>query len=147
MVRIMKQFNKAKRLLLLSALLVMATVSAMAQPLNGTYTVGGTTPNYATLTDAVNALTTNGVSGPVIFSLRNGTYSGAQYTLPAITGASATNRITFLSETGIAANVTISYAATGSSDNFVFKLDNASFITFKNLTLTNTAGSTYGRGF
>ena len=78
MVRIMKQFNKAKRLLLLSALLVMATVSAMAQPLNGTYTVGGTTPNYATLTDAVNALTTNGVSGPVIFSLRNGTYSGAQ---------------------------------------------------------------------
>ncbi|RYZ99475.1 MAG: hypothetical protein EOP47_16665, partial [Sphingobacteriaceae bacterium] len=145
MVRMMKHFNKAKQLLLLSALLVMAAVSAVAQPLNGTYTVGGTTPSYATLTDAVNALTTNGVSGPVIFNLRNGTFSGAQYTLPSITGASATNRITFQSETGLATNVTVSYAATGTGDNFVFMLDNASYITFKNLTVTNTATSTYAR--
>jgi hypothetical protein len=141
----MKQFNKAKHLFLLPAFLLMAAVSAMAQPLTGTYTVGGTTPNYATLTDAVTALTTNGVSGPVIFNLRNGTYSGAQYTIPAITGASAANRITFQSETGIAANVTVSYAASGSGDNFVFTLNNASYLSFKNLTITNTASATYAR--
>ncbi|MBL7984800.1 MAG: hypothetical protein JNM91_07365, partial [Flavobacteriales bacterium] len=47
----------------LTVLLITATC-VQAQPLNGTYTVGAT-GNYATLTAAITALQTNGVSGPV----------------------------------------------------------------------------------
>ena len=36
-------------------------------PLTGTYTVGGSSPSYNRITDAVNALTTYGISGPVTF--------------------------------------------------------------------------------
>jgi hypothetical protein len=75
--------------------------------LSGIYTIdsatvtGGT--NYQTFTAAVSALTTSGVSGPVTFSVFNGTYS-EQISIPSITGASATNTITFK---GLGDNTTI----------------------------------------
>ncbi|RYE24697.1 MAG: right-handed parallel beta-helix repeat-containing protein, partial [Sphingobacteriales bacterium] len=139
----MAHFHKLKSFIGNVILLLLLSVAATAQPLSGVYTVGGVTPSYPTLTDAVNDLLANGVSGPVTFNLRNGTYSGAQYSIGTITGASATNRVTFQSETGLPANVTVSYPANGSGDNYVFQLDGASFVTLKDLTLTNTATADY----
>jgi hypothetical protein len=137
----MAHFHKLKSFIGVTLLLLLS-VAANAQ-LNGTYTVGGTTPNYPTLTDAVTDLLANGVSGPVTFNLRNGTYSGAQYSITPITGASATNRVVFQSETGVAANVTVSYQGSGSGDNYIFQLDGASYVTIKDLTLTNSATADY----
>ena len=83
----------------LSALLVCAGILG-AQPLSGSFTVGGTSPGFATLQDAANALKTRGVSGPVFLNLRPGTYTrdGGATTLmildSTIAGTSPTNRIT-----------------------------------------------------
>ncbi|BDS10362.1 T9SS type A sorting domain-containing protein [Aureispira anguillae] len=71
----------------------------------GTYTIGGTAPNYADLSNAIADLAANGVCGPVILELRDGTYSGA-VTIPEITGMSTINTLTIRPELG-ASNVVI----------------------------------------
>ncbi len=118
--------------------------SAFAQPLSGTYTIGGTTPSYASLSAAITALNNNGVSGPVIFNIRSGSYSGSTWvgTINTIAGASSTNTVTFQPESGVG-TVTISTTGSSTSNNFIFKLDNANYVTIKDLTLSNT-GTTYG---
>ncbi len=45
--------SKKIRNAMASAVLTLLGMPAIAQPLNGIYTVGGTTPNYATLSAAV----------------------------------------------------------------------------------------------
>ncbi len=75
--------------------------SILSEPLNGNYTVGGISPDFATLQDAAHALYVNGVSGPVIFNIRPGTYfrvgdPGPVLRLDStIAGLSADNRIIF----------------------------------------------------
>lgn len=44
------------------------------QLLNGTYTIGGTNPDYPTFAAAVSQLNTLGICGNVVFNVRNGTY-------------------------------------------------------------------------
>ena len=60
--------------------------------LNGTYTIGGTTPDYDDIAEAIDELEYAGVCGPVTFWLRDGTYSGSN-AIGAISGASSTNTI------------------------------------------------------
>ncbi len=128
-----------KRTLLYLVLLVNLTGFAQ---LNGDYTIGGTSPDYATINDAVTALTNDGISGPVTFNIRTGVYN-EQVEIGAISGAGSTSRITFQSETNSNNDVTITYAPTGSSDNYTFKLDAAEYITFQFLTLETTGTSGY----
>lgn len=81
-------------------LLIITSLSfcATAQ-LSGTYTIGGTSPDYPTIASAVSNLQSVGVSGPVTFNIRNGVYT-EQITLTGWTGASSTNLVTFQSESG-----------------------------------------------
>ena len=82
-------------------LLIISTLvafSANAQ-LSGTYTIGGTSPNYSTVTQAVDSLNKKGVNGAVVFRIRSGNYN-AQFTIGNVNGASATNTITFKPDTG-----------------------------------------------
>lgn len=101
--------------------------------LNGTYTVGGVTPDYLTLTDAVDALTNCGINGPVIFNVAPGVYNEG-LVIPPILGASATNTITF--DGGDA--TTTSIVHNGVSPNAVISLEGADYITFTNFTIQNT---------
>ncbi|RMG94892.1 MAG: hypothetical protein D6706_13045, partial [Chloroflexi bacterium] len=55
-------------------LLLVGYSSLLAQPLSGDYTIGGSNPDFATISDAVNALLTDGVAGPVNLNIRPGTY-------------------------------------------------------------------------
>lgn len=114
--------------------LLGAPLFAVAQ-LAGTKTVGGASPDFATLTAAVNALNSQGASGNVTFSIRPGTYTG-QYDLGTITGTPGT--ITFKSETNIASDVVLQYDAGGSTDNFIFRLDGTDGIVFDRLTFRPT---------
>ncbi|MCB0700387.1 MAG: right-handed parallel beta-helix repeat-containing protein, partial [Chitinophagaceae bacterium] len=112
--------------------------------LSGTYTVGGTTPDFTTPVDAVNALNTYGTCGDVIFDIRPGSYNG-KLTLDNPVSASVTpGRITFRSENGVASSVTITHNTTN-SDMDVIRLNDADNITFKNLTVTTAAS--YGQCF
>ena len=113
-------------------LVLWATIlsqSLFAQ-LSGNYTIGGTTPDFSTVQEAVDSLISQGVSGPVIFDIRTGTYI-ENIVIPNISGTDSTNRITFQSETGDSTDVQISTTA----NDHVFRLINAHFLTFKSLTV------------
>ncbi|MDT8323682.1 MAG: T9SS type A sorting domain-containing protein [Bacteroidota bacterium] len=111
--------------------------------LAGSFTIGGTNPDYTAFADAVDDLNQFGVCGPVVFNVRTGTYT-EQVELRDITGASAVNTVTFQSESGVTGDVTLTYAASGSGDNHVLFLNGASHVTFKDMTLEAT-GASYAR--
>ena len=114
--------------------------------MSGTYLIGSSSgADYSTISAAVSDLNNNGVCGPVVFNIESGTYN-EQIAISEISGASATNTITFQSLSGDSSTVIITQASSSSSaDNYTVKLDGADFITFKNLTLSRTGSDTYCR--
>jgi parallel beta-helix repeat protein len=133
---------KHMNLLKLAGLILLLNTQCSAAVTSGVYTIG-TGGNYANFAAALSDLSSSTISGPVVFNILTGTYTAAQIDISNIPGSSAANTITFQSMTGNPANVTISYAATSSSNNFIFRFNGASHVTVKNLTINNT-GSTYG---
>ncbi|MFC1732329.1 GEVED domain-containing protein [candidate division KSB1 bacterium] len=113
--------------------------------LNGTYTIGGSNPDFANFTAAELALTQCGISGPVTFNVAAGTYI-EQLDLPFISGSSTTNTITFKSATGDSTSVILTYYASSAGDNFTVRLDGGSHIIFRNMTISAT-DSTYSKVF
>ncbi|MCB9233170.1 MAG: PKD domain-containing protein [Bacteroidia bacterium] len=112
------------------------------RPLQGFYTIGGTSPDFTTINEAVYFLEKGGVCDSVVFNLRPGFYN-EQFTLTEIRGASLLNNITFQSEFGDTSQVEINFSGT-STQNYVANLDSADFIRFRNLTFRST-GTTYSR--
>ncbi len=110
-----------------------------AQCLNGVYTIGGITPDYATVTSAVSALTTNGVCGPVVFNIRSGTYN-EQFVINTIAGTSAINQVIFQSEVLDSTAATISFTPTF-SNSYVIRFLQTSYISFQKLTIKSLTGS------
>jgi PKD repeat protein len=110
--------------------------------LSGQYTIGGSSPDYATINDAVNDLTLKGVCSAVTFLIRPGTYA-ERVVIPAILNASAANTITFRGENQTTS--IISNATTVSANRAAIVLDGARYIIIDSLTI-NVAGSTYGWG-
>lgn len=131
--------------LLLTVLAFVSMGTYAGAQLSGVYTIGGTSPDFATLSAAAAALNNVGVSGPVDFIIRDGSYSGTSWiaSLNAISGVSATNRVTFRSQGGTKASVTLSES---SSNNYIFQFNNTKYVTVKDMTLTKTSSS-YGRVF
>ncbi|MCS5489700.1 right-handed parallel beta-helix repeat-containing protein, partial [Algoriphagus limi] len=137
-----KKIGRLKSLIFLLSFFYFSTSFAFAQQLSGSYTIG-VSADYPTFSDAVSALTSNGISGPVTFDVQTGTYT-EQILLGAITGASETNTITFQSQSGIAEDVVIQYAATGTADNYVIRFDSGSHYVLKNIKVL-ALGTTYAR--
>lgn len=137
----MKKNKFSGKAIIPGLLMAVFTLPSYAQ-LSGTYTVGGATPDYPNIVAAVNDLNNQGVSGAVTFNIRTGTYTG-QVIINKVTGASSTNTITFQSETHDPADVTVNFGP-GSSNNYIIRLNNADYITLREITVTTTASS-YGR--
>lgn len=112
--------------------------------LNGTYIIGQSPSNYATFTAAVNALTTQGIDGPVVFNVKPGTYN-EQILIPSINGSSAINSITFQSLNSDSTSVILSYTPNSSTNNYTIKLNGAKYITFREMTLSSTGSISYSR--
>ncbi|NOY37966.1 MAG: hypothetical protein GXO83_10385 [Chlorobi bacterium] len=110
-------------------------------PLSGIYTIGGSTPDYATFSDAVNDLNVRGISGNVIFNVRSGTYN-EQFKLLEASGISPADTIVFQSESGDSTSVIITYNAQNSGENYVIYFSGADYVTMKNVTISAT-GSSY----
>ncbi len=104
---------------------------ACASQLSGNYTIGGTNPNFVTFAEALVGLTQCGINGPVTFNVAAGNYP-EQLTIPEISGASATNTITFKAANNDSTSVVMNYLANASA-NWIVKLDGADYITFKNI--------------
>lgn len=108
----------------------------------GDYYVGGTNPDFVDVKEAIDALNLAGICGSVNFIIRDGSYTDAGIINGPIAGSSPTSRVTFKSESGVAANVIID----GVSAASVFGMDNVSYTTIKNVTLrpTGTTAITIG---
>ncbi len=101
--------------------------------MSGTYSIrAGGGGNYFSFTEAVNALISQGVSGPVIFEVYNGTYTeqvGGAGGIPAISGASSSNTITFREAAG--QSVTIDGSTHG------IYIHGGDYLTFEGFTITS----------
>jgi hypothetical protein len=96
--------------------------------------------NFATISDAMNALTTCGVSGPVILRLASGNYTTLNSFSTVYSGTNATNTVTFTSLTGNANDVRI-----GATSSNALVLNGAKYLRFENVTIGDTTGgTTYG---
>ncbi len=134
----------------------LAPKSTLLAQLSGAYTINASAAasatNYQNFASAVNDMvsgtrtdggTANGpaVSGPVTFTVAAGTYN-ERVSINAITGTSATNTVTFDGVDN--ATRTISWSGTGSTD-YALRLNGADFLTFSDLTITNSNATT-GKG-
>ncbi len=117
--------------------------------LNGTYTVGSG-GNYSSLSAAASAVSSYGVSGPVVFNILGGSYTiTSSIYLYQATGMSATNTVTFRPAPG--ANVTISGSLSYDAifdiyggDHYIIDGNSSTNGTVtRNLTLLNNYSSTY----
>ncbi|MGB5530531.1 MAG: hypothetical protein WBQ32_11240, partial [Ignavibacteriaceae bacterium] len=117
-----------------------------SQPMSGNYTIGGNNPDFTTLQHAADALNARGVSGAVLFNVRQGTYiqnggnSAVLLLDSTVAGLSSTNRITFQADASSGGNVdnvilqmNRTNAATADAHLVKVGLD---FITFRNITFT-----------
>lgn len=124
-----------------------AAIPLVQTSLKGVYTVGGSSPNFATLTEAVAALKENGVCGAVVLNIRKGTYN-ERIAISKIKGASAANTITFQSESGL--NLDVMIQANTDDNGYVLKFDGCDFVSVKNVclkTLSTSANTGHVAGF
>lgn len=84
-----------------------------------------------------------GIGGAVTFDVYPGTYT-EQVRLHRIPGAGADSRVTFRSLSGDPASVVLTSGSATTLANYVLQLDSASYITFKNLSITGT-NTTFAR--
>jgi hypothetical protein len=115
----------------------MVTVS-VGTKLTGTYTIAGSSPDFADFNTAVSALIANGICGPVVFNLRAHTDT-MQCVITPIIGADSINTITFQSENGDSTSVILTYPSQDTLiNNYLISLNGADYITFRKLTLQRT---------
>ncbi len=135
---------KYYRFVWLITLFLLSSLTAQSQALSGTYvidntlTTGGT--NFASFSDAVTRLDTSGISGAVTFNVAAGQTFPEQIDIPAITGSSSSNTVTF---NGNGSTLTYTGSATSGGDRYTLRLSGADYFTFNNL-IVSTTGSTYG---
>jgi hypothetical protein len=110
--------------------------------LNGTYTIGGTNPDFANFNQAVSALNLLGVCSPVVFNVRPGTYS-EKVIMGQIKGTSIFNTVTFKGSGK--SNTNLSYSGTSNTDWATLLLKGTDFVTFRDMTISSM-GTTYGIG-
>lgn len=134
-IKLSQMFMKNKIFYSLLAILISGFLSA--QPLNGTYTIGGSNPSFNTFNDAINSLQTNGVSGPVLMKIRDGNYPELLF-ISAIPGASSLNSISFEGESQDSSLVVVNGSTIANQENTLF-LNQAGYITFKHIKFIQTA--------
>lgn len=105
----------------------------LGNPMRGVYVIGTAPSDFTTFASAIYALQIRGVDSAVVFAVKDGTYT-EQFTLTSVLGASATNTITFKSQSGNPDLAIIRYNATTASDNFVVRLRNANYFDFQQLS-------------
>ncbi len=131
-----------------------ALVSVNPAFLAGDYTIDPGNPvvfpnnnNFASFNSAVAQLEC-GITGSVNFYVAPGTYT-EQVRMHAISGTGPQGsgpdvRVTFMSADGNPASVNLTWNSTEAAANYTLSLDSASYVTYKNMTITATNPS-FGR--
>ncbi len=109
---------------------LLFTFKSFAVPLHGTYTIGGG-GNYPQISDAVAAVDSLGLGGPVTFRIFSGNYHQTNY-LREVMNSNSTNTVTFESFAGNADSVVIT-----DPSEYTFRIEGAKNLIIRNLTLQN----------
>lgn len=102
--------------------------------MSGIYTVGGTSPDFNSIDDALNSLKSSGINDDVILNLRNGIYYG-MHTIKNIPGLSDTSRLIIQSELQNQDLVILTDTALGNTN--LFMVNNSSHIVIQYITFKN----------
>ena len=110
--------------------------------MSGTYFIGRTSADYISFRTAINDLIKFGVCGPVVFNVADGIYNES-FQIDSIIGASSTNTITFQSISLDSSKVILDTTWSGTSvfNGYAIKLNNAKYLHFRKLTISNGANS------
>src|SRR5690606_38663211 len=93
----------------------------------------------------IDAMKANGINGPVTFQLNAETFA-ERFVLPFVSGMSSSNPIVFESQSGNPADVVFTPAAAAdAASNYIARLSNAAYVTFRNMTFAPAAGTNYNR--
>lgn len=122
-----------------SLFLAFIAISISAIPLTGTYTVGGASASFTTLTSAIAAANTNGLGTDVTFDLNPGTYSGAL----EVNISPNTHRLLITAGTDPANQVILNNPSASSTQNYILKLNNTPNISI--IGVTFAANGVYSR--
>jgi gliding motility-associated-like protein len=106
----------------------------LSGPLCGTYTIGGSNPDFATFSQAAEVLNSAGITCPVTFLVRDGIYN-EKFILREISGASSENTVTFQSENSDSSLAVINIDPEAVNYEPMILLNKSQFITFRNLGL------------
>ena len=134
------------------------SISTLGAGMTGLYTVGGATPNYPTLTAAINDVNTRGLAGPVVLEVRNGhterAPGGAGIVLdvnpPVACGATRPNKVNTLTirRASGPGNRPIIYSGTGvasptsTTPDGIFKINGEDYVTINGLSFVDTSLNT-----
>lgn len=129
--------------------LIAFSADSFAQ-LSGTKTIGGSSPDYLTVKDAIKAINSQGVTSPgVTFLIRDGVYTEDSLLIKTST-SNTLAPIIFKPDVGATVEINVSPPTT--TYNFAVKIDSTSYVTFdgsnngttsRDMTI-NSAG-TYGQ--
>ena len=120
--------------MILTGLLI--STQLFGQKMSGSYVIG-TGGDYTTIQAAVDAMQTKGISAPVVFNIKDGSYAENVVINDTIDGSSATNTITFQSQSNDSSKVKISVA----SGICFSSTTNAGNIIFNNMSFEQTGPS------
>jgi hypothetical protein len=113
--------------------------------IDGNFTINPAAPasatNFQSFGDAVNALNTFGVCGPVVFEAVADTFN-EQVELGAVVGASAVNTITF--KGAGAGNTVLTFEQNDANDRYTFRMTGSSFVTLDSMSIVAQESGTYG---
>lgn len=99
--------------------------------MSGVFSIGGNSPDYPTISSAIEAVKTKGVCGNVLFNIRSGTYTDT-IVIPSILGASETSQIIFQSEAQDSSSVTLHVSSP-------IVLDGADWITLRHFSVMSSS--------
>jgi hypothetical protein len=127
----------------LLAIFCCFTFSIINAQLVGNYTIGGNSPDYTSISSAVDDLIALGTAGPVVFNLRNGYYFDS-IKINYLPTPSSHNSVTFQSESGDSSTVRLIRNCNNSlfADNSLIYFPNSGSgvdtLILKNITLVDT---------
>lgn len=114
----------------------------LAVPLCGNYTIGGSNPDFSSISEAVSFLNLAGITCQVNFLIRTGTYY-EQLVFGEIRGATEVHTVTFRSENGDSSQTIIKIPPGAAKEEPMMYLDGTSHLIFKELGLfTGTTAPT-----
>jgi len=119
------------------------TINNFRIGLADTFIIGTSPSDYQSFTEAISDLSERGICNSVVFRVKSAKYI-EKIEIQNIKGSSATKTITFESIDQDSSTTILQYGASSLTDNYVVKLNGASFIRFSSISI-KALGSQYGK--